>query len=87
MMMMAQPRAKAPQARPAAPQRDTGAVQASAWLKSMPLRRILLTDDWVHRQLLIGVRDATAVPRQARLLIDHLCASATVVDPQSATPG
>ena len=56
-------------------------------LKSMPLRRILLTDDWVHRQLLIGVRDATAVPRQARLLIDHLCASATVVDPQSATPG
>jgi DNA-binding transcriptional LysR family regulator len=42
-------------------------------LHSMHLKRIVLTDDWVHRQLLIGVRDVTAVPRQVRLLIDHLC--------------
>ena len=29
-------------------------------LHSMHLKRIVLTDDWVHRQLLIGVRDVTA---------------------------
>jgi DNA-binding transcriptional LysR family regulator len=42
-------------------------------LHSMHLKRIVLDDAWVHRQLLIGVRDATAVPRPVRLLIDHLC--------------
>jgi DNA-binding transcriptional LysR family regulator len=42
-------------------------------LHSMHLKRIVLNDEWVHRQLLIGVRDVDAVPRQVRLLIDHLC--------------
>jgi len=35
----------------------------------------VLDDAWVHRQLLIGVRDVTAVPRPVRLLIDHLCSA------------
>ncbi len=45
-------------------------------LHSMHLKRIVLDDPWVHRQLLIGVRDVTAVPRPVRLLIDHLCSGA-----------
>jgi len=51
-------------------------------LKSMPLKRIVLTDQWVHRQLFIGVRDVTALSRPARLLIDHLCAG----QPSSGRP-
>ena len=42
-------------------------------LRAMNLRQIALTDDWAGRQLLIGLRDVNAVPRAARLLIDHLC--------------
>ena len=42
-------------------------------LRAMNLRQIALTDDWADRQLLIGLRDVNAVPRAARLLIDHLC--------------
>ncbi len=45
-------------------------------LQSMHLKRIVLTDEWVHRQLLIGVRDASTVPRAVRSLIDHLCSAA-----------
>ena len=48
-------------------------------LQSMHLRRIVLTDEWVHRQLLIGVRDAGTVTRPARLLIDHLCSGTTIL--------
>ena len=44
-------------------------------LRSMNLRQIALQDDWAKRRLLIGVRDAAAVPRHVRLLIDHLCAA------------
>ena len=43
-------------------------------LRALNLRQIPLTDDWAERQLLIGLRDVNAVPRTARLLIDHLCA-------------
>ncbi len=43
-------------------------------LRSMNLRQIALQDDWAKRRLLIGVRDAGAVPRHVRLLIDHFCA-------------
>ena len=42
-------------------------------LRSMNLQQIALDDDWAHRQLLIGMRDANAVPKHVRLLIDHLC--------------
>ncbi|MEJ8853010.1 LysR family transcriptional regulator [Variovorax robiniae] len=42
-------------------------------LRSMNLRQIALQDAWASRRLLIGVRDANAVPRHVRLLIDHLC--------------
>ena len=42
-------------------------------LRAMNLRQIALSDDWADRQLLIGLRDVNAVPRAARLLIDHLC--------------
>jgi DNA-binding transcriptional LysR family regulator len=41
-------------------------------LRSMKLRKIDVMDDWVDRGLLIGARDLTALPRPARLLIDHL---------------
>ena len=44
-------------------------------VRAMDLRQITLDDDWTNRQLLIGMRDANAVPRAARLLIDHLCES------------
>lgn len=44
-------------------------------LRSMNLREIALQDDWAKRRLLIGVRDASAVPRHVRLLIDHFCAT------------
>lgn len=42
-------------------------------LRSMNLRQIALQDPWATRRLLIGLRDASAVPRHVRLLIDHLC--------------
>lgn len=42
-------------------------------LKSMHLKQIALEDAWAKRRLLIGMRDAAAVPRHVRLLIDHLC--------------
>ncbi len=42
-------------------------------LRSMNLRQIALQDSWATRHLLIGLRDASAVPRHVRLLIDHLC--------------
>lgn len=41
-------------------------------LRSMGLKRIELTDPWVERELLIGVRDVQALARPVRLLIDHL---------------
>lgn len=41
-------------------------------LRSMNLRKIDIRDDWVHRRLLIGARDFTALPRPVRLLVDHL---------------
>lgn len=42
-------------------------------LRSMNLREIELEDAWTHRKLVIGLRDANAVPRHVRTLIDHLC--------------
>jgi len=44
-------------------------------VRSMNLRQIALEDTWASRRLLIGLRDASAVPRHVRLLIDHLCAA------------
>jgi DNA-binding transcriptional LysR family regulator len=44
-------------------------------LRSMHLRQISLADSWASRGLLIGLRDANAVPRHVRMLIEHLCAS------------
>jgi len=44
-------------------------------LRSMGLRKIDLDDPWVHRGLLIGARDLQALPRPARLLVDHLTAA------------
>ena len=43
-------------------------------LRSMALARIELAGDWVERELLIGVRDAAALPRPVRQLLDHLVA-------------
>ena len=45
-------------------------------LRSMGLVRIELEDAWVERELLIGVRDLTALPRPVRLLLDHLVSPA-----------
>jgi DNA-binding transcriptional LysR family regulator len=41
-------------------------------LRTLGLRRIELRDEWVHRALLLGARDFKALPRPARLLVDHL---------------
>lgn len=43
-------------------------------LRSMGLARIELGGAWVERELLIGVRDLTALARPVRLLLDHLVA-------------
>jgi DNA-binding transcriptional LysR family regulator len=45
-------------------------------LQSMGLRRISLSEDWAKRELLICARDLGAVPKPARLLINHLTSSA-----------
>lgn len=45
-------------------------------VRSMDLRQIELQDDWARRRLLIGLRDAAAVPRHVRSFIDHLCDAA-----------
>lgn len=39
---------------------------------SLGLRQIALNDSWSERSLLIGLRDAKAMPRHVRLLLDHL---------------
>ena len=44
-------------------------------LRSMGLARIELSDAWVERELLIGVRDLAALARPVRLLLDHLVAN------------
>ncbi|HEX2012404.1 MAG TPA: LysR family transcriptional regulator [Roseateles sp.] len=41
-------------------------------LRSMDLRQIALEDAWASRRLLIGLRDAGAVPRHVRALLEHL---------------
>jgi DNA-binding transcriptional LysR family regulator len=54
----------------------------SPHLRSMGLARIELTDPWVERDLLIGVRDLAALARPVRLLLDHL-----VAQPGADAPG
>ena len=43
-------------------------------LRSMGLARLTLAGSWVERELLIGVRDAAALARPVRQLLDHLVA-------------
>jgi DNA-binding transcriptional LysR family regulator len=50
-------------------------------LQSMGLHRIGLAEDWATRELLICARDLNALPRPARLLVQHLTREA-----QDATP-
>ena len=45
-------------------------------LGSMGLLQITLTDDWVHRSLLLGARDLAALIGPPRLLFEHLRAPA-----------
>lgn len=47
-------------------------LAAEPHARSMPIRLIALTDDWASRRLLLGVRDADALPVPARLLLAHL---------------
>lgn len=54
-------------------------------LRSMNLRQIALQDSWATRHLLIGLRDASAVPRHVRLLIDHFLVSPNTVSKALAT--
>ena len=42
-------------------------------VQALNLRQLALEDEWAHRHLLIGLRDAAAVPRHVRSFIDHLC--------------
>lgn len=46
-------------------------------IRSMAIAKIEIADDWVRRKLVIGARDFTALPRPARLLLDHLKATST----------
>ena len=48
----------------------SGAVQEL--VHSLDLRQISLDDPWAQRSLLIGLRDAKAVARHVRLLLEHL---------------
>jgi DNA-binding transcriptional LysR family regulator len=45
-------------------------------LRSMDLHRIGLAEDWAVRDLLICARDLAALPKPARLLINHLTSAA-----------
>jgi DNA-binding transcriptional LysR family regulator len=45
-------------------------------LRALHLRRIALDDAWAERSLLIGIRDAEALPRHVRVFIDHLVTGA-----------
>ena len=40
-------------------------------VKALGLRKLELSDPWVDRQLLLGLRDMTALPRPVRSLLDH----------------
>lgn len=46
-------------------------------LRSMGLVRLPLSDPWAQRSLLMGVRDAAALPRPVRLLLEHLASRAS----------
>ena len=45
-------------------------------VRSMGLHKIALSDDWAERQLLICARDLGALPKPARLLVNHLIGAA-----------
>lgn len=40
-------------------------------VKALGLRKVELTEAWVERELLIGLRDAGALPRPVRTLLEH----------------
>ena len=40
-------------------------------VKALGLRKLELSDSWVDRQLLLGLRNITALPRPVRSLLDH----------------
>ena len=43
-------------------------------VQALGLRKLELSDDWVHRELLLAARDLGALARPARSLLDHLAA-------------
>jgi hypothetical protein len=47
-------------------------LAAQPLVQSMGLKKIELTDSWVERELLLGVRDLGALTRPVRSLFDHL---------------
>ncbi|GAB3490847.1 LysR substrate-binding domain-containing protein [Curvibacter fontanus] len=51
-------------------------------LRSMALRRIALRGSWAERCLLLCARDAAALARPARTLMDHLLVSPTMATPR-----
>ncbi len=48
------------------------AAAVRAHLPSMGLREIAMSDEWARRELLICARDLNALPRSARLFVNHL---------------
>ena len=48
---------------------------AGPLVSALGLRQIALSDDWVERELLLGVRELGALARPVRSLLDHLLAS------------
>ncbi|WP_206996346.1 LysR substrate-binding domain-containing protein [Trinickia mobilis] len=51
-------------------------------LRSMGLHKIALSEDWAERELLICARDLSALPKPARLLVNHLIGASP--DPSAA---
>jgi len=47
-------------------------VAAQPLVQALGLRKIDLTDAWVDRELLLGVRDFGGLARPVRSLVDHL---------------
>lgn len=45
-------------------------------VRALDLCQVELSDPWVDRELLLGARDLSALPRPARALLDHLVAGA-----------
>lgn len=54
---------------------------ADALVPALGLRKLGLADEWVRRELLLGMRNAAALPRPTRSLLDHFTRSRRAGEP------